>query len=186
MNKMGEEGYKKQAKIIMKITGELIDGINAIPELEIMGNPVMGVFGYRSNSKKVNIYAVGDIMEQKGWIADRLQKPEGLHAMVSPIHKKYARQYLIDLETSVAKVKENPDLATSGGAAIYGMIAKVPIRCMIKRTVIKMMKDMYSVSGKMPNLSDADYEEENDISMQLGKYYLKTVKYFEELRARMK
>ncbi|MCP3941867.1 MAG: aspartate aminotransferase family protein [Desulfobacteraceae bacterium] len=182
MNKMGEEGYKNLAKVVMETTNKLINGINTIPELEIMGKPVMGVIGYRSNSKKVNIYAVGEIMEQKGWNVDRLQKPEGLHAMVSPIHEKYVGQYLEDLKTSVAKVLANPGLATSGGAAMYGMIAKIPLRSMVKSTIAKMMEDMYEVSGKMPDLNDTDIREEKNITMTLGKYYLKIIEYFARVR----
>jgi len=47
-------------------------------------------------------------------------------------------------------VRANPDLAVKGNAAMYGMIAKLPFRRMIKKEVLKMMTGLYSSKGQMP------------------------------------
>lgn len=60
----------------MDTTKELIKGIGAIEGLEIVGKPEMSLVAYKSTSKKINIYALGDQMEKKGWHIDRQQKPE--------------------------------------------------------------------------------------------------------------
>ena len=83
-------------------------------------------------------------MEAKGWQIDRLQRPEGLHVMVVPGHGKITREYLNDLQASVEAVRSNPKLAAKGNAAMYGMIANLPFRGMIKKEVMKMMERMYS------------------------------------------
>ncbi len=54
------------------------------------------------------------------------------------------------MSTSVETVRSNPDLAAKGNAAMYGMIANLPFRGMIKKEVMKMMEGMYSSQGKMP------------------------------------
>ncbi|NQV41683.1 MAG: aspartate aminotransferase family protein, partial [Candidatus Marinimicrobia bacterium] len=150
MHSLGEDGYKENARTIMNITAELRKGINAIEGLKVLGRPDMSVFAYHSTDEKVNIFAVGDQMEAKGWQIDRLQRPEGLHVMVVPGHAKISEEYLADLQASVETVRSNPKLAAKGNAAMYGMIANLPFRGMIKKEVMKMMEGMYSSKGQMP------------------------------------
>ena len=150
MHALGETGYRENARQIMAVTAELQSGINDIEGLKILGKPDMSVFGYQSTDEKVNIFAVGDQMEAKGWQIDRLQRPEALHVMVVPGHSKIITEYLADLKASVETVRSNPDLASKGNAAMYGMIANLPFRGMIKKEVMKMMQNLYSSKGEMP------------------------------------
>lgn len=147
---LGEDGYRENARQIMEITQELQRGINAIEGLEVLGYPDMSVFAYHSTDEKINIFAVGDQMEARGWQIDRLQRPEGLHVMVVPGHVKIIDEYLGDLQASVDTIRSNPKLAAKGNAAMYGMIANLPFRGMIKKEVMKMMEGMYSSRGQMP------------------------------------
>ncbi len=167
---MGEEGYVDAARVIMETTKKMIDGINAIPELEVLGEPHMSVFAYASNTKDLNVYAVADRMEQKGWYIDRQHRPECLHAMVTPAHAASADRFLDDLAEAVDFIRRNPELATSGGAAMYGMISKVPLRGMIRQQVLKMMLDMYGPDGKMPDLEG---KEAPDLATKAGILFLK-------------
>jgi glutamate/tyrosine decarboxylase-like PLP-dependent enzyme len=155
MQAQGEDGYLDNARRVMATTEKLIRGIDAIEGLEVIGKPQMSVFGYRSTSRDVNIFAVGDQMEKKGWHVDRLQKPDGLHAMVTPGHDAVADGYLTDLAESVAHVRRHPELATEGGAAMYGMISHIPLRGMIRKSVIGMMKKMYGPEAEIPDNTSA-------------------------------
>ncbi|MEA3288173.1 MAG: aspartate aminotransferase family protein [Candidatus Marinimicrobia bacterium] len=150
MHALGEEGYCKNAREIMEVSGKLQAGIKAIDGLRVMGHPDMSVFGYHSTDDQVNIFAVGDQMEALGWHIDRLQQPEGLHIMVVPGHAKIIKSFLSDLENAVDTVRSNPDLAVKGSAAMYGMVARLPFRGMIKKEVMKMMEELYSSRGSMP------------------------------------
>ncbi len=156
MQAMGENGYLDHARTIMKTTRALMEGINAIDGLAVLGDPPAALFAYRSTEKAVNIYAVGDQMEQKGWHVDRLQRPECLHAMVTPLHAEVVESYLADLRAGVDHVRRHPELAEQGGAAMYGMIAHVPLRGMVRKQVLKMMMDMYGPECKMPDALDVD------------------------------
>jgi len=150
MNAVGVEGYQQMAAGVMETTQKLITGIRAINGLKVLGRPQMSVFAYASQDKDINIFAVGDIMETKGWHIDRLQKPQGLHAMVTPAHKNVTEHYLSDLQLAVDAVRANPDLGAKGNAAMYGMIANIPFRGMIKKEVMKMMEEMYGPDCRMP------------------------------------
>ncbi|WDP89392.1 MAG: aspartate aminotransferase family protein [Desulfobacter sp.] len=156
MQAMGRDGYLDHARIIMDTAAALIRGINAIEGLEVLGRPEAGLFAYRSTDKGLNIYAVGDRMEEKGWHIDRQQKPESLHAMVTPLHHKMTNQYLGDLKESVEKIRANPELGLSGSAATYGMVSKVPMRKMVKKNVLDIMKQSYGPGGMSLDLNAQD------------------------------
>jgi len=150
MKVLGMNGYLDLAQKVMRTTAALQDGIRSIPPLEILSDPEMSVFAYQSSSKKINIYAVGDQMEAKGWQVDRLQRPAALHAMVTPLHKRIIDEFIADLKQSVEKVRNDPSLAAKGNAALYGMIARVPLRGLVKKEVLKMMEKIYGPDMIMP------------------------------------
>jgi len=151
----GEEGLKEKAQIVMAIRDKIQSGINEIPELKINGLPEAGIFSFVSTDKNLNIYAVADYLEEKGWHTDRQQKPPSLHVMITTAHEHVATNYVADLKEAIIEIKKNPERNKSGNAAMYGMMAKVPIRKLIKNELIKVMKEMYSVSGETPTLDNS-------------------------------
>ncbi|MBN1947982.1 MAG: aspartate aminotransferase family protein [Bradymonadales bacterium] len=171
MQALGEEGYLDLARTTMDTTRKLIDGIGSLPEIEVLGQPHMSVFAYRSRTPEVSIYAVGDQMERRGWHIDRQQKPESLHAMVTPGHARVVDRYLADLKESVATVKGSPNLYAEGQAAMYGMISKIPLRGLIKNNVLKMMLEMYGPQGSIPDLGRQ--AEKEDLATRLGRLFLR-------------
>lgn len=100
MHYLGEEGYLRLAKRIRATTRKLREGIAAIPGLHVWGEPVMGVFSFGSDS--LDIFAVGDVMDERGWHLDRQTGPDALHLMVSPEHDRIADAFLEDLRAAAA------------------------------------------------------------------------------------
>lgn len=184
LQSIGEDGYMEITKKTMDTVKKLIEGIEAIPELEIIGAPKSSLFAYKSKDRDVNIYAVGDVMEEKGWHIDRLQFPEALHAMVTALHADVVKKYLGDLKKAVAHVKAHPELAETGGAAMYGMIANIPLRGMVRKNVLKMFAGMYGPDAKMidPGNVELDGEgeesEPQDFATKAAMWYLRMKKRF--------
>jgi glutamate/tyrosine decarboxylase-like PLP-dependent enzyme len=143
----GKAGYRALARDTLEAVNRLKAGVENIPELEVMGNPLGPLFAYKSISPDLNIYAVGDQMDAMGWQVNRNQFPSGLHAMVTAQHLMVVDQYLADLEKAVEIVKANPELAEQGGAATYGMLAHVPLRGMVKKKVLEMYSEQYRAGG---------------------------------------
>jgi len=141
MNAMGEEGYLRGAEQIMKTTKALMNGINALPGMYVLGEPDMSVFAFTSN--EVDIFAVGDEMEVRGWNMDRQQRPNSLHLMITPIHSGTVDQFLSDLRESVDYMRANPSTAKEGTAPMYGMMASVPDRGMVRNFVLQFMEGLY-------------------------------------------
>ena len=140
---LGIDGYSNLAKIVMDATKKLIKGIDDIPELYIIGKPVMSVFSFTSD--KIDIYNLGDVMDKKSWHLDRIQFPNALHLMVNPHHAEIVDTFLKDLRESVKEVVENPGSSSDGDAAIYGMVASLPDRGKVKDYIINFLKSQYKI-----------------------------------------
>ena len=96
MNHLGEEGYLRVTRETMTTARRLIDGINAIPGLFVYGEPVGSVFGFGSND--IDVFALSEAMDAKGWHLDRLQRPSGLQMMITPAHAPLVDEILFQLQ----------------------------------------------------------------------------------------
>ena len=153
MQHFGVSGYRDLAARTITAFERLKTGVAAMPELRVFGDPRGPLLGYGSRVPDVNIYAVGDQMDARGWQINRLQRPEGLHAMVTAKHLDSVDAYLRDLRESVAVVKANPALARQGHAATYGLMANIPLRGMVKQRVLDIFAAMYKPGGGELDLS---------------------------------
>ena len=102
MRHLGMDGYLSLAKTVMDASRKLIEGINKLPELYIIGDPVMSVFSFTSD--ELDIYYLGDLLDKKGWHLDRIQFPNALHMMVNPHHAEIVDSFLKDLKETVNEV----------------------------------------------------------------------------------
>jgi glutamate/tyrosine decarboxylase-like PLP-dependent enzyme len=147
MQHLGKSGYRDLASRTIEAFNRLKQGIAAMPELRVLGDPQGPLLGYASRDPDVGIYAVGDQMDARGWQVNRLQFPEGLHAMVTAKHLESVDDFLRDLKEAVAIVKADPSLAQKGGAATYGLMANIPLRGMVRQRVLDIFANMYKAGG---------------------------------------
>ncbi len=147
LQKMGVDGYRDLAARTTRAVQALKRGIEQIEGLRILGHPQGPLLSYGSSDPKLNIYAVADQLEARGWSVNRVQNPDGIHAMVTARHEGVTDQYLRDLAEAVEIVRANPDLARKGHAAAYGMMAHVPLRGMVKERVLDTFAQMYRAGG---------------------------------------
>ncbi len=132
LNYLGEDGYVRLARTVMETARKLMDGINAIDGLHVMGEPDASIFSFASDT--VDIYAVADVMDTRGWHLDRQQMPPKLHLVVTPAHEKIAGVFLADLEAATSSVaREGP--APGGRAAMYGMLGTLPDRGAVEKVI---------------------------------------------------
>jgi glutamate/tyrosine decarboxylase-like PLP-dependent enzyme len=95
---LGWDGYLRLAARVRDTVKQLRSGIEAIPGLRIIADPVMSLLAFGSDS--LDISAVGDVMDERGWHLDRQKNPDALHMMVSPEHARVADAFLADLRTA--------------------------------------------------------------------------------------
>ncbi len=139
----GVDGYMKNAEKIMNITIKLRDGVAAVPGVKIIGKPDMSVFAFTTD--EVDVFAVADELEKRGWHIDRQQSPNCLHVMVTLAHEHISDQFVSDLKSSVEYLKENPTAAKQGSAPMYGMMATIPDRGMVKEFALEFLDSLYTV-----------------------------------------
>ncbi|MGQ9571797.1 MAG: aminotransferase class V-fold PLP-dependent enzyme [Dehalococcoidia bacterium] len=139
LNYLGEEGYMRLARTIMETTQALIDGINAIPGLTVRGKPDMSVLAFGSDV--MDVYALADAMDTRGWNLERLQKPPNLHLVVTPAHRAAVEPFLADLREAVEEVGTKGP--TPGGtAAMYGVLASLPDRSSVHNVILDFVEGM--------------------------------------------
>ena len=145
MTYLGEDGYKRLAKVIMDTTRALIDGVNAVEGLYVLGEPDMSVFAIASDA--LDIHAVGDALDALGWHPDRQQRPPALHFMVTPAHEKIIAPFLAGLREAVRKAATGE--ATAGGrAAVYGALDKMTDRGPVRDAVIGTLERVTRLEGE--------------------------------------
>ena len=152
LQRFGVDGYRDLAARTQQAFERMRAGIEAQPELKVLGEPHGPLLAYGSATPAVNIFAVGDQMDAKGWQVNRLQFPDGLHAMITAQHLPVIDAYLRDLRDAVATVKADPGLAGKGRAATYGMMAHLPLRGMVRHKVLELFANSYRAGGPPLNL----------------------------------
>ena len=102
---------------------------------------------------------VADQLSDKGWDVGRQQHPASVHLTVNAHNAAVIDDYLDDLREAVAVVKADPELKRTGEAAMYGMMAKVPMRGLVKHSVRKVMESMYAPGGGAPDMANLGSDE---------------------------
>ncbi len=116
MTHLGAEGYLRLAARVLDATTTFTAGIASIDGLRITSDPDMSVFEFGADPESgvaIDIEAVGDRMDDRGWNLDRQQG--GLHVMASPGHDRIAAQFVADLGDAV-----RDQGAARGGEHVYG------------------------------------------------------------------
>lgn len=138
MNYLGEEGYLRLAKKTLDTTDAVLAAIRATPEIRLLGEPAMSVFSFGSDS--LDVYAIGDAMQERGWNLDRQQRPASLHMTITPAHEKLVADIAGDLRASIERVKSGA--TANGSAAMYGMLNTLPDRGTVRDIVLEVLDGM--------------------------------------------
>jgi glutamate/tyrosine decarboxylase-like PLP-dependent enzyme len=109
---LGLDGYKRVAAALMDFVDAYQAGIRATAGLKVLGQPDLSIVAFGSD--EFDIFRVAELMSEKGWLAGLVQKPKGIHRMMSMFHEPVLDEYLDDLRAAVGVVRQAP----SSGATI--------------------------------------------------------------------
>lgn len=149
MHHLGISGYQKIAAKLMEGRRLLQSAIVRIPELHVVGEPCMNIISYSSHHNQPDIFVVGDYLKKEGWLVDRQQDPDCIHLTILPTNVPVIPKYIDDLKEAVEYAKNNPRAPGEGNAALYGMMARIPFRRMVKKNVRHIFEEMYSQQIKV-------------------------------------
>ncbi|HOC73222.1 MAG TPA: pyridoxal-dependent decarboxylase, partial [Candidatus Hydrogenedentes bacterium] len=163
LHALGREGYVENARTILEAAGRLIEGVRAVPGLCVLGNPVIGVVAVGATDPAVRMYAVADLLEARGWHINRLQKPESLQVILNAGHAAVIDPLLADLREAVGHVRAHPDAAFEGSAPMYGLIANMPLRRVVRKNLVAIFTKMHTVGE--PGPEEAGEEEQDPVAV---------------------
>ncbi len=140
---IGEQGYLDATKKILETAAHIRQGIAAIPELRVLGDPLWAI---AFTSDVLDIYRVMDFMTARKWSLNGLHKPSAVHLCVTLRHTQpgVAERFIDDLKAAVEHVKTQPD-SHGGLAPIYGMAATIPFRGMVSELLKRYIDLLYKV-----------------------------------------
>ncbi len=152
LHAMGEQGYLERAGEAWQVAERLRAGVRAIPGLHLLGRPESPIVTWAADPGGPDVYAIADLLQAAGWSVDRQQAPASVHCSTNAVNLQAVDRYLADLAEAADRVRSNPSLSGEGQAAMYGMMAKVPVNGLVQREVRKVMEKMYGPDGAPPEL----------------------------------
>lgn len=140
-NYLGRKGFLELAQKAKKAADLLVNGINGISGLYVLGDPPATVFAFSSH--ELNIFELGVKLKERGWHIDFQHLPASLHMTISPIHLSVADRFVADLARTVPQVPAADSEDISDMAAMYAMLGSTTDRSMAKDFALQYMNDLY-------------------------------------------
>lgn len=113
MQFIGEDGYLEIARLARDATQRIVAGVDAHPDLRMLGRPDMNLLSFASDT--VSVFHVVDEMRERGWfVQPQLSygtSPANIHLSINPASHRWVDELLVDLDTSVEAARSLP----SGG-----------------------------------------------------------------------
>ncbi len=98
---LGEDGYTEIMADLLETTRRLRDGVSALAGLSILGDSIGPLMSFTST--RDDIFAIADVMDERGWHLNRVHNPSGVQMMIAPIHGAYVDEFLADLAEAVER-----------------------------------------------------------------------------------
>jgi glutamate/tyrosine decarboxylase-like PLP-dependent enzyme len=119
MQHLGIDGFTAIVRDLVATADALRIGVAAHDGVVTNGDPVGTILSWRSERGDLDLYALGDALERRGWFFNRLSgtgggKP-GLHVMVSPAHAAVLADLLADVSASYAEVLSSGAVSDNPG-----------------------------------------------------------------------
>jgi len=144
MRSLGESGYLELAKKAWEAAERLRAAIRGTPGLKLLSLPHSTVVTWASDDPAVDVYAIADQLAAKGWHVDRQQDPPSVHCSLNATNLPSLDAYIADLRAAVDYARAHPEASTSGEAAMYGMMAKIPVGAVVREAVLDVLEDLYA------------------------------------------
>ena len=100
---LGRDGYEAIAAALVAGMDKYRGGVSDIAGLEVLGDPELSIVSVAAQD--LDIFRVGEVMHERGWVAGLLQQPKALHRMMSMLHVASMDEYLRDLAAATDHVR---------------------------------------------------------------------------------
>jgi glutamate/tyrosine decarboxylase-like PLP-dependent enzyme len=108
MQHLGIDGYLELTRVSLEAADRLRAGIADIAGVRILGDGRLHLVALAADplegAPDVDVFALGDALQQRGWFHDRQAPPDSLHSTVSNGNAPVIGAYLDDLRGCVAEL----------------------------------------------------------------------------------
>jgi sphinganine-1-phosphate aldolase len=92
--------------VTMDATMQLVHGLDNIPEVYCLKpNGESNLISFASRDPDLDIYAVADRLEERGWLRGRMRDRQAIQQGVNPAHLAVVPEYLDAVREAIAFVK---------------------------------------------------------------------------------
>lgn len=152
----GENGYIDSCHRIVGTAKRLETAVREDPELcadlEVVGRPLVSVVAFMSST--LDIYNVADVMSEKGWHLNAMQRPPAIHVAVTLPVVAVVDQLIADLKAAVKEVIEREQKEKLEGKAkakgkkgdasvLYGVAGSLPDKTVVKELAKGFLDTLY-------------------------------------------
>lgn len=116
MHHLGREGYLEIAHNLLTFMDKYKSDINSIEGLSVLGDPQLSIAAFGSDV--LDVYALAEKMQQRGWLPGLVRKPRAIHRMMSMLHARSHDAFMSDLRAAMSELSRNPQ-SVSGLQATY-------------------------------------------------------------------
>jgi glutamate/tyrosine decarboxylase-like PLP-dependent enzyme len=128
LNFLGEEGYKNIVQQVQEAAKRLMEGVNSIEGLQVLGQPAMSMFSFKSDL--INVYQLADEMNRRGWYIQpqfsTLLTPRNLHISVNHGTVHNVEALLRDLRECVEIVQSKTPVDSDAIRAMVSAALRSP------------------------------------------------------------
>lgn len=107
MHHLGIDGYCRLVRTTIETKRRMVEGIRAIPGLTVLGEPeaqIVAMATAEGWDDRLDVFALGDALQARGWFHDRQTPPDSLHSTISAGNAPAIEDYLTDLAECVAQI----------------------------------------------------------------------------------
>lgn len=144
---LGESGYVQSCASIVGAAKEIASTIEReIPELFVLGKPLVSVVAFGSATNSVSIYDVGDYMSKKGWHMNGLGgDTPAIHIAVTRLTIPVVKELVEDLKEAVKVARSNGGGKKGSMATLYGLGSGVSATAIVGQLASRFIDTLYLI-----------------------------------------
>lgn len=115
---LGEDGLRDIVAQTLHRRDQFIEGVRSVPGLYMIGDPRLTVFAFGAHD--YDIFAVDELVSEKGWVLDRVKDPDGIHCNIDSFNDDaLIPDFFADIAAAAQEVKAK-GLTRSSSDVSYG------------------------------------------------------------------
>ena len=106
MSHLGTDGYRRLVRDTLDAADRIRADVRSTGGLTLRGDPRHQILAITAEDPELDVFAVGDVLGERGWYLDRQYPPDCLHLTVSNGNVPVVDEFLADLAGAVEAARD--------------------------------------------------------------------------------